>query len=195
MSQIRKLGNMKSSKLRVSYTLLDLWRRGRIADCINYYQKIPNPTTPAMEYGKTFDDYINNYVIRFDTLPPELGGIELLHPKPQVKLEADLNDKWELVVVLDILEDRILHENKTGISKDSSDYANDYQVSIYLYMLKLKGIPVEKAYINHFNQWTKQYDRTLIWNSDREAERGKNFIETLAPEVENYFTQMGIINL
>jgi len=180
-------------KLRISYTLLELWKRGRIADCVNYYQKVSREVTPAMEYGKNFDDYINNYVIRFDTLPPELGGYGLKHPRPQVKLEADLNEKWELVTVFDILEDEVLHENKTGLSKDSADYANDYQVSMYLYMCKLKNILVKKAYINHYNQWTKQYDRTLIWVTDREAERGKNFIETLAPEVENYFTQMGIL--
>ena len=66
---------------------------------------------------------------------------------------------------------------------------------MYFLGLDLAKIPVDRAIINHYNQHTDTLDRTLVWKSPQEIERAKNFICTLAPEIETYFTENGIFEM
>ena len=54
---------------------------------------------------------------------------------------------------------------------------------------------VDKAYIVHYDQYRQEHDRTLIWNTEQERERGRNFIESLAPEIFSYFEKEGILGI
>lgn len=181
------------NRLRVSYTLLNLWRAGRFQDALDYYQKKPLPVTPAMEMGKQWDDYVNQYVVEHNAMPPEFGGDALKNPRPQMKIEVPFNEMCDVVIVPDILTDDTLWENKTGNSKDSADYCQDFQVSMYLMALELKGIVPEKAIICHYDQYSQTHDKSLIWNTPEERERGRNFIETLSPEIHSFFSAQGLL--
>ncbi len=177
-------------KLRVSYTLLSLWRGGQHEKALQFYLKKLKLTSPAMEAGKKWDDYVCKYALENNKLPVEFGGDTLSNPKAQVKIEVPFNEICDVVGVFDVLTDDTLYEIKTGNAKDSSDYAMDFQVSMYLMLAP----NVEKAYIVHYDQYIKEHDRTLIWNSPEERERGKNFVESLSPEIYDYFLKEGVLD-
>ncbi len=183
-------------KLRTSYTLLNLWRRGQYTQAIEYYLRLRQITSQAIEEGTMYDQYATEWVDLYKKLPEEWGGDELISPQSQVKIEVSYNDMADLVAVLDILDEKVLWENKTGDSKDSADYATDFQIPIYFVACELKGIPVDYAIINHYNQMlpisNSNPDRTKIWNTEKERERGKNFLNTLIPEIYQYFIDNAI---
>lgn len=175
-------------KLRVSYSLLNIWARGQYDQAVSYYLHLPTPTSQAMEDGNIWDAHITEWADLYKKLPEEFGGDTLLNPKCQEKIVIPYNDLCDLVIKPDIIDEPVLWENKTGNSKDSGDYAIDFQVAMYF--LGLKNI--EYAIINHYNQYTGELDRSLIWNTSQERNRGKNFIDTLVPEIHTYFLENGI---
>ena len=181
-------------KLRVSYTLLTLVRRGQWEDAVNFYLHRNPITSQAMEEGIMYDKEITEWVDLYKKLPDEFGGDTLLNPQPQEKIVVSFNEMCDLVIVPDIIDTPILWENKTGV-KDSADYANDFQIPMYFLGLDLAKIRVDRAIINHYNQHTDTLDRTLVWKSPQEIERAKNFINTLAPEIHQYFTDNGIFEM
>ena len=179
-------------KLRISYTLLNTWRAGRIDDALVMYFKLAQMTSPAMEAGKNFDNYTNDFVRKNKSLPPELGGDKLIAPLAQEKWEIDLDERFELVGVPDIVDSPTLYEIKTGNSKDSGDYANDFQVGMYLLLAEKLGKKIDKAVILHYDQYKKELDKSLIWNTEYERNRAYNFITSLAPDIYEYFDQNNI---
>lgn len=177
---------MKNS-IRLSYTLLNLWRQGRIDDALVYYFKMGNLTNPYLEEGKKWDEIVNTSVREYKRLPEEFDGDILVNPRAQEKWEAEYSDMFTVVGVPDIIDEDTLYEIKTGSSKDSAEYASDFQVALYLWLAQKNNIPIRKAYIIRYNQYNKTVDRTLIWNSEFEIERAVNYIESLAPEIYDYF--------
>lgn len=175
-------------KLRVSFSLLSMWRQGRVSDCVNYYFKLKQLTNPYMEIGKEWDEKVNTCVRETQQLPPEFGSDSLRVPKVQEKWEADF-EGYRLVGVPDVVDQDTLYEIKTGTGKDSSDYAMDFQVGMYLLLGELLGKGLKKALILHYNQRSKELDKTLIWDTPFERERARNFIQTLAPEIFSYFSE------
>jgi len=181
-------------KLRVSYSILKLWQQGRVDDMIVSYFKLGQMYSKAMDEGKQWDEYNNLYVSKHKQLAPEFGGDKLINPTPQVKWVTPYDETCDLVTVIDVLDAPTLYEVKTGVSKDSGDYCNDFQVAMYLLAAHMQGVDIERAYIIHYNQVTRQTDRSLIWNLSYERKRAKNYIDTLAPEVYNYFVQNDLFN-
>lgn len=177
----------KKEKLRLSYTLLKLWQQNRVDDAIIYYFKLGKITNKYMEEGLKWDKLVNDSVEGHRKLPTAFGGGMLSNPKSQLKLVAQYNTYYDLVGVIDILDETILYEIKTGSSKDSADYSLDFQIGIYLLLTDLSKIEVEKAIILHYDQNRNTLDKTLIWNSIEERKRAKNYIDTLAPDIYEYF--------
>lgn len=182
-------------KLRCSFSLLSMWRRGQFDMAVNSYLHRELPMNQAMSEGIMWDQHITEWVDLYKRLPDEFGGDELLKPKTQEKIIVPYNDMCDLVILPDILDGNMLWENKTGDSKDSADYAIDFQIAMYFLGCELSGRNIDMALINHYNQHTNELDRTLVWKTPQELERGRNFIETLAPEIHNYFSENGIFEL
>lgn len=182
------------NKLRVSYTLLNLWKSGRVVEAVKFYFKLEQLKIPALEEGKKWDLYVQNHVDKFKKLPDEFGGDVLTDPKTQVKLVVPFNEICDVVGVFDILDLKTIYEIKSGWSKDSGEYASDFQVSMYLMLAGIAEIDVDKALIVHYNQREKKQDRSLIWNTSFETKRAENLINTLAPEIHSYFTDYDLWN-
>jgi hypothetical protein len=180
-----------NNRLRLSYTLLNLWRQGRFDDALIYYFKMARVVSPAMEAGLKFDEYLNNYILEHDSYPIEWGGDKLTEPQVQVKWEYEYSEHFDLVGVLDAWDGTTIYENKTGSSKDSADYANDFQIPIYFILAKAKGVAIDKAIIKHYNQHLSenQFDQSIVYNTPKEIERGRNFIETIGGEIYHYFEE------
>lgn len=181
-------------KLRVSFSLLSMWRRGQYQQAIDSYLHKKSFTSQAMEDGIMWDTHVTEYVDLYKKLPEEFGGDELISPQAQKKFTIPYNEECDLSILPDIIDQDTLWENKSGI-KDSADYASDFQIAMYFLGLGLAKVKIEKAIINHYNQHTNLLDRTLIWNTPQEIARGKNFIDSLYPEIYEYFKKQGILTL
>lgn len=188
--QERKGGyNADVNKIRLSYTLLNLFKMGRIDQALTYYFKMGYFSSPAMEAGKKWDEYLNEYTIEHKAYPEDWGGDKLNDPKAQVKLEMSYSEHFDLVTVFDVLDGPILYENKTGLSKNSSDYTLDFQVPLYFIMANHHKLGVEKAIIKHYNQYlpADRMDQSIVYNTKQEIARGQNFIQTVGGEIYSYF--------
>ena len=147
-----------------------------------------------MEEGIKWDKKVNECVLHTKNLPVEFGATKLKDPKVQEKWEMDFMDRFSLVGVPDIVDSPTLYEIKTGNSKDSGDYANDFQVGMYLFLADKLGKKIDKAVILHYDQYKKELDKSLIWNTEYERKRAENFILSLAPDIYEYFDQNDIWN-
>ena len=169
-----------------------MWRQGRYEDAINYYFKLATITNKAMEDGKRWDAYVNEFAVANKQMPPEFGDTPLTSPRAQEKLFIEYNDQFDLVGVPDVLDDPVLYEIKTGSSKDSADYANDFQISLYFLLCDTHYPSVDRAYIKHYNQYSEVLDETLIWKTDRELARARNFIDSIGPDLILYWDKYNL---
>jgi hypothetical protein len=173
-----------------------MFRRGQYEQAINSYLHLDTITSQAMEDGTAWDTHITEYVQLYKKLPEEFGGDELKNPETLLRFEVPFNDMCDLVIKPDILDENVVWENKTGNSKDSGDYAVDFQMAMYFLGLELSGKKVDYGIYNHYNQYLPlskdNPNRTLVWNTERERERAKNFIESLVPDIYKYFEENGV---
>jgi hypothetical protein len=176
------------NKVRLSYTLLNLWQHGQIDEALTYYFKLGQITSEAMRQGKEIDNYLNNFISQHGAYPINWGGDQLKKPFPQVKWEINYSPHFDLVGVLDVLDGKTIYENKSG-KLPSNIYALGFQIPIYFILAEAKGVEIDEAILKHFNQHTNEFDQTIIRNSPRERERGHNFIETIGGEIYNYFEE------
>ena len=142
-----------------------------------------------MDEGKKWDKKVNECVLHTKNLPVEFGATKLIDPKVQEKWEIDFMDRFSLVGVPDIVDSPTLYEIKTGNSKDSGDYCNDFQVGMYLLLADKLGKKIDKAVILHYDQYKKELDKSLIWNTEYERKRAENFILSISPDIYTYFDQ------
>ena len=123
----------------------------------------------------------------------DVGGtiFTFINPKCETKKIVSYNDRWDLSGTFDALDEGTIYEFKSGVM-GSLEYTNGYQLPFYFLIAELDGIEVDKGILIHYNQHKDAVDATMLWNSKRQIEKAKNFIDSLAPEVEDYFIKNNI---
>lgn len=179
-------------KLRISYTLLSLWARGKTDEAITAYFHIIKPTSPQVKEGKDKHEEIAKIVRDTGQFPSWLSSIKLHKPLPEHEIIVPYNNFFDIKAIVDCLDSPSLFEYKTGIS-DSLKWANKLQVPFYFLVCELAHIPVDKAYLLHFNQYTQNSDWTLIWNNKKAREKAKNLIDTIAPEIYDFLLEQNLL--
>lgn len=179
-------------KLRASFSLLSAWRRGQYEQAINSYLHLGTPTSKAMDEGTALHLKAQENVEAHRKLPDEFLGIELTNPTCEFEANVPYDEICDLHGYFDVIDGNTLIELKTGSSSDSGDYVLDFQVAMYLLMCDMLKLPVDKAIIVHYNQHTGKTDSSIVWKSEQELQRAKNFINTLVPEIYQYFEDNGI---
>ncbi len=169
-----------------------MWNQGRLDDVLNFYLRKFRPPTHAMEMGKEWDKRVNEEIQINKRLIPEFGNIKLNNPKAQLKLEVPYSDRWTLVGVLDIYDDPIIYEIKTG-KVDVFAYSNDFQIPMYFLLTDLSGLRSEKAYILHRDFRHQKEERALIWKTPRQISRIEDMINTEAPKIEAFLNEKGVL--
>ena len=179
-------------KLRLSYTLLSLWEKGRVDDAVRYYKKIPMEMTEAMIQGKEWDKKNSESIEKNKKFIKEFGDWKLQNPKAQLKLEISYNEMLDLVIVPDCVDGDILYEHKTG-KRSATSYLSDKQLGVYALGLKLSDIPIRQAYLIRFNQHTNKTDWAKKIIGDWVFDDTDNYIQTLAPEIHKHFSDINIL--
>lgn len=179
-------------KLRLSYTLLNLWQMGKVDEAISYYFKLERVPTEAMEQGIVIDRLIKKTIENEKKLPDFMGGVKLLNPKPQLKIEIEYNEYFDLVGVIDCYDEGKVFEFKTG-KMTSMDYLKSYQTKLYAYLLTKKNYEVKEIIVIRFNQKENISDWAKMFFNEEINEQARNFIDSIAPEIYQFFTQKGLI--
>jgi hypothetical protein len=183
---------MKNKRLRISYSLLNLWERGQTDLATALYLHQDMPTNQAMKDGKAIHKQIEKHIIDKGKLPSFLNvSLPLTNPQPEKKIIASYNKSWDLSGVIDCLDDDFFLEFKTGTTP-AFYYTRKYQSPFYFLLLEIIGEPREKSYLVKYNQHQKNGEVILLWKP--KLDKVKNYIDTLAPEIEEFFLERGILN-
>lgn len=174
-------------KLRLSHTFLLLWSQGRYNEALDMYFHRKVERTPAMEEGIKYHEAWADTILKKGKLT--IGGTTFSFKKPEVekKITVSYNDRWDLSGVFDCIDCGGLYEWKSGVMS-SLEYMQSYQAGIYFVIAEIAKIPLEQCILAHYNQHEDKADISIVWNNEKIRERSRNFIDSLAPEIEQYFT-------
>jgi len=178
----------QSNKVRLSYTFMEAWRRGKIAEALDmYFHRNTFEPTRQMIAGKELHEKMEAHIKSTGQFPDWVTKTIKLHaPVSEKVYVADYNDEFLLKGVIDVTDNKVVYELKTGLA-DSLKYTKEYQVPIYFLLCELVGIEVDRAIIIHHNQYSGVNDVAMVWNGKRQIERARNYIDSIGSEVYNYF--------
>lgn len=178
--------------LRLSYTLLSLWEMNKTQDAINYYLKKSTLSSPEITDGRIYDQVWQEEIDTKKELHIGRTLIKFKEPHTQVKIVCPYGDRFDLVGVIDCLDNETLYEWKSGTSS-SLEYSDSPQVKMYFFICGALNIPVKTAIIGHYNQYSDKADITIFHNSIQQREEGENYIQSLSYEIWDYFSKHKII--
>jgi len=181
-------------KIRASYSFLNLWSQGKIQEALLSYFYVPHPTPPQFVNGRIWDEYCQDYIKREAKLPPEWGGDTLKQPIVQMKTRVAYNAISTLTGVYDIYDKECIYELKSGHSNNARGYAGTMQIPLYLLIADLAEIPVQNALVIRYNPKTNSQDRALVYPSARIKDKARNFLESIVPEIYEYFEKNDLFN-
>lgn len=153
---------------------------------------MPMPSNKAMDSGREIHESIRQHVATTGKLPSYLFSQELHKPEPEKEIIVPYNEQFDLKVIIDCLDTPTGYEWKTGVS-DALTWARTAQIPLYMLACELAGIPVEKFYLVRWNQHNKTRDWAMVWNTPDKIETARNWIDSIAPEIFEYFNANGLI--
>lgn len=178
--------------MRISFTLLDLWDKGRVDEAVQTYFHLKKFTNQAMEEGKEIHQKIADHIKATGKFPDYMPQLTLSNPIPEKRVVVSYNEDVELSCYMDCLDDTSLFEYKTGVT-EASEYVRSMQVPMYFLICQLIGVKVDRAYIIHHNQRFRTNDWLLVWNDPHYEQAARNYIDTLYPEIYKFFDEQGFI--
>ena len=181
------------NKIRLSYTLLSLWERGDIDGAVATYFHLDRPVSKAMIRGREVHQEIEEHIKEHKRFPDWFFTYELKSPKPEVEVHVSYNELFDLKGYFDCLDEKTLFEFKTGRT-GALEWARTWQLPIYFLLAELAEIEVEKALLIK-NNGDKPDDAefVIVHNTKGKREDARNRIDSLGPEIHDYFTQQGLL--
>jgi hypothetical protein len=145
-----------------------------------------------MVEGRKIHEEIADYIQTYNSFPDYLIDKELKLPMTEKEIVVRYNDVFDFKCIIDCLDTPFMYEFKTGVS-DSLEWARTKQIPLYLMALDMAKIKVESAYLIHYNQHTKESDYTIIHNNKTIRDEGRNVLDSVGPEILEFFTKEGLI--
>jgi len=175
-----------SNIFRASYSGLHRWESGDYEGFVKgYFHLEPSPTTREMSEGKDFHKLWEDEINKTKCLPELFGGKKLTDPVCEVKKLVHLEDWLDFVFIADMVDGSDIHEFKTGVSQ-SADWANTNQLGCYAVGLTFDKHFVDRGFVHHYNQYSKKYDMSMVWLTDKILKEAHNWIVTLASDAHEY---------
>lgn len=171
---------------RASFSILSTWESGDWERAIKMYFKLDTFCTPAMAAGKDLHKEWENETAHTKCLPKVLGGAKLKNPILEHKIVYKMADWLNLVGVIDCNDGDTIYEYKSGV-QSSESYASGKQHGVYALLARSAGYDPKLIKIYHYNQYTKKKDISLIWVTDKLVEEAREWVETLAGQMHDYY--------
>ena len=178
--------------MRISYSLLSLWQKGDVEGAIKTYLHTNNTPNERMKQGKIIHKEIQDHIVKHNKFPDWFFKYEFTKPENEKEVVVKYNERFDLKAILDTYDTGIGFEYKTG-TQDSLVWARSAQVPLYMLTCSLADIPVSKFYLMHWDQYRKERDYSLIWYNQEQIDKARNYIDSYAPEIYEYFSREGII--
>lgn len=179
-------------KLRLSFTILNLWAKGLINKAVETIFNIKQDPTVDMIQGEIADKLITEKIIAEKKLPHFFNSLKLKNPIPQLKIEFDYNN-FVLVGVLDCYDEGDIYEFKVG-KIPSNVYAQGNQVAFYGFLAS-QTMPVKRIFVLRYDKILDKSDATLVWFSSSLIEKAKKFIEKNTQEIYQYLKTNNLLDV
>lgn len=175
-----------SNKLVINFSTLNLWSKSLIDQAVQCYYHTDKFDSDAMADGRAFHDIWAREITRTKRL--KIGNTTLLFKEPQCEhlIQTDYNKDWLIKGTMDCIDESTLYEFKTGITK-ALDFSGTMQIPIYFLINELVGNHLDKAILLHFDQHHTKTEYIMVWNDEEKMMGARNWIDTLAPEITEYF--------
>lgn len=183
------------TKIRLSYSLLSTWARGDVDRAVSTYFHLNDYTSPELEDGIKFHEDIGLYITQNEKLPEWL----LSEPTSEVESEQEIiveyNEMFDIKTIFDAYEPlrARLYEFKSGV-RPSSEWARSFQLPLYFLTAEIAGIPIDMAYLIHYNQYRDEKDLTVVHNTELLRDKARQYIDAYGPEIYKYFKENGILS-
>lgn len=182
------------SKLRLSYSLLNLWKRGKYDEAMKLYLHVEErEPTSAMLRGIAFDRKAKEIALKDHRLPDELGGSPLVGEITVSEKVIVPFGNWELSAEYDIHAGDDILELKCSDILDSGDYMSTLQVPFYLFVQNLTGRPAKRGLVYRFDPTLHTWDMSILYWNKRIEDEVDTEIAKLAPAIEELFKEEGVI--
>lgn len=177
--------------LKLSYSILNTWSKGKFDEAVGQYLGKPMPATPHMEFGKIKHEIWSNYASTHKKLHPELGSDALFDPVVETKYQRllPLNEEYQILLrgIPDVYDcpphlngERII-ELKTGLGTATS-YVDEMQLP-YMKLLRPNAILGE---YHCYNQYFGKLTKAVRYLDDTDADLALNHIYTYGGELLQY---------
>lgn len=175
-----------SPKLRLSFSLLNLWSKRMYEEAINMYLHLPLPQSLQLEEGKRYHKEWADTIIKTKLLNLGRSAFKFDAPRVEHSVTVSYNDKFDLKGIFDCLDEPTLWEFKTGTTS-TVDYSRSYQIPFYFLIAEIEKIKIDKAYLYHFDQYKNDGELIIIHNNLSLVEDAKNLVDSIGPDILQYF--------
>lgn len=179
-------------KLRLSYSLLEAWKRGETDQAISTYFRVSGEPTPQMIEGKEIHEQIAEHINKFNTLPDFLIEQELKIPSTEMEVTVPYNELFDLKAVYDCYDSPTLYEWKTGV-QPSITWTRTHQLPFYFLVGELGKLKIDRAILVRYNQYDKSRDFAIVHNSKTLRDKARNYIDSYGPEIYEFFSREGLV--
>ena len=171
--------------LKLSHTIISLWKEGRYEESIAIYIGKPFVSTPAMELGKLYDQKWNKHIEDTGELPEELGGGKLIEPKIQTKYQVILpfSEEYEILLrgVPDLTEPTVITDFKCGRT-EANQYVGKMQLDYYSLFIPTATTGIYRC----FNPYTNSLTVGVKYLNEQNREDAINEIVTYGGDILQY---------
>lgn len=182
---------MSKNKLRVSYSLLNAWEKGKTDDAVALYCHLPSMVNKAMLDGRAIHEEVSR-LLKDNKTPKWMNNIKFKNPKSELKMIVPYNELFDISAIFDILDEPLLYEIKTG-GTSSMDWLGEMQIPMYFLVAEIAKIKIDSAHLIHYNQKTNETDLAIYHNSKFVRDTARNWIDSLAYEIYEFFSKEGLI--
>jgi hypothetical protein len=162
-----------------------MWKEGKYEDAIAIYLGKPFIATPAMELGKLYDQKWNDYIIKNNKLPEELGSCDLREPKVQTKYQVilPLSEEYEILLrgVPDLTDGDTIIDFKCGRT-ESNQYVGKMQLDYYSLFIPEATVGQYRC----FNPYTNKLTIGIKFLNEQNREDAINEIVTYGGDILQY---------
>jgi hypothetical protein len=180
------------NKLRLSYSLISAWERGNVQDAVEMYFHVGGKMTPQIQYGIDFHKDMADHITKYNSFPDWFfkGGLKL--PQTEKELIVPYNDLFDIKAIFDCYDNPDLYEFKTGV-QDSLEWSRTLQLPMYFLVAEIDKMEIDKAIVIRHNQYKKESDYAITYNTKKLRDKARNAIDSTGPEIYKYFDEQGLL--
>ncbi len=177
--------NTLPDQLRASYSILGAWARGEYQRAIDMYLGVEVEATPQMLAGREFHKQWENEIRQTNCLPKVFGSMKLKNPQPELKIYKDLTPWLGLVGVIDLYDDGVIYDWKTGRTVQNAD---DWQCKVYQILLP----DAKRAEIHHYDQYSNEVSVSICHLTEETLMDAVEWVITMGGEMYHYLQKNDI---